>query len=75
MAGCAFLTLVINGTTTGYFVKKCGLAGASPIKQRVFLAYLSQFLQQIKSYQEELKAQPYLSAVDWFDNLLIFSLI
>jgi len=65
MAGCAFLTLVINGTTTGYFVRKAGLAGASPIKQRVFLGYLSQFLQQIKSYQEELKAQPYLSAVDW----------
>jgi len=56
---------IVNGTTTGYFVRKAGLAGASPIKQRVFLGYLSQFLQQIKSYQEELKAQPYLSAVDW----------
>lgn len=80
MAGCAFLTLVskifsvyqnltfiliVNGTTTGYLVKKLGLAGASPIKHRVFLGYLQQFLEQVKEYQEELKVQPYLSAVDW----------
>lgn len=65
MSGCAILTLLINGTTCGWMVKWRGLASTSEIKQRVFLGYIENFISETQDYQEELKTQPYLAAVDW----------
>ena len=72
MSGCAILTLIINGTTAGWVVKWRGLASTSEIKQRVFLGYIENFIQETRDYQEELKNQPYLAAVDWgkVENLI-----
>ena len=60
------ITYSVNGTTAGFFVKLVGLASSSPTKQGVFIGYLKQFLDQIKNFEQELKVQPYLCAVDWY---------
>jgi hypothetical protein len=72
MSGCAILTLLINGTTCGWMVRWRGLASTSEIKQRVFLGYIENFIHETQDYQEELKSQPYLAAVDWskVENLI-----
>mmetsp|Transcript_38779 Transcript_38779/g.34471 ORF Transcript_38779/g.34471 Transcript_38779/m.34471 type:complete len:454 (+) Transcript_38779:202-1563(+) len=43
MAGCAILTLIINGTTTTWMIKRRGLNKTSEVKERVFINYLENF--------------------------------
>jgi NhaP-type Na+/H+ or K+/H+ antiporter len=40
MAGCAFLTLLINGPTCGAFIKKIGLCVKSDIKVKLFRKFV-----------------------------------
>lgn len=40
MAGNVILTLIINGTTTGFFVKLVGLSSSSKVKQKMFLEFV-----------------------------------
>ena len=65
MAGCAILTLIINGTTTTWMIKRRGLNKTSEVKERVFINYLENFQDETQKYEAELKNQPYLNAVDW----------
>ncbi len=70
MAGCAFLTLILNATTCGFMVRSVGLASTSDTKQRVFLGYIENFMKETHEYEEELRSQPYLSVVDWYSHLV-----
>lgn len=65
MAGCAFLTLIINAPTAGPLVKLVGLASTSETKQRVFLGYIENFMKDTEEYVNELKNQPTSSIIDW----------
>ena len=60
---------IVNGTTTGYFVKKAGLASTSQVKQRVFISFLQNFLKEIDNKIKGLKGIPflnYLQEEDWY---------
>ena len=57
--------MLVNGTTTGWLVKKLGLAGTSQIKQRVMVSFMEHFLEETDEYQKELQSDTYLQAADW----------
>ena len=40
MAGCAFLTLLINGPTCGFVIKKLGLCVKSETKVKIFRKFV-----------------------------------
>jgi NhaP-type Na+/H+ or K+/H+ antiporter len=40
MAGCAFLTLVINAPTAGFFIRKLGLCVKSPVRVKIFMNFM-----------------------------------
>ena len=55
----------VNGTTTGWLVKRLGLASTSQIKQRVMISFMEHFLEEMNEYQQELKGDSYLQSADW----------
>ena len=56
---------IVNGTTTGYFVRKLGIASTSQIKQKVMINFMEYFLADANEYQQQLKGDSYLQAADW----------
>jgi NhaP-type Na+/H+ or K+/H+ antiporter len=65
MSCCAIMTLILNGTTTGYFVRMVGLASTTNVKQRVFISFLQEFIHDIKENMQQLKSDPNLQSADW----------
>jgi NhaP-type Na+/H+ or K+/H+ antiporter len=47
MAGCAFLTLVINAPTAGFVIRKLGLCVKSDVRMKLFSSFMSGFNQDI----------------------------
>jgi hypothetical protein len=44
MAGNVILTLLINGTTTGFFVKLIGMSSTSKVKEKMFLEFIRKLI-------------------------------
>jgi hypothetical protein len=66
MAGCALLTLLINGTTAGKLISRIGLTTTTPTKKKVFNIFLEGLLTHIGEFQNKLKTtEKYLNYVDW----------
>jgi hypothetical protein len=47
MAGNVILTLLINGTTTGPFVKLLGLSSVTKINQKMYVGFIEKLLDTI----------------------------
>jgi NhaP-type Na+/H+ or K+/H+ antiporter len=54
-AGIAFLTLMVNGTTTSFLVKKLGLSRISEVKKKIMKNVLKQFEVNIDHQIDELR--------------------
>jgi len=65
MTGCVFLSILINGTTMRYFVRRTQLVNVDVIKQKVYLSNVQQLMKNIEGYKKEALIQAELSAVDW----------
>ncbi len=48
MAGCAFLTLLINGPTCGFVIKKIGLCKKSEIKVKLFKKFIKECVNDLE---------------------------
>lgn len=55
MAGNVILTLIINGTTTGFFVKLVGLSSSSKVKQKMFLEFVRFLMEECDNHKFEMQ--------------------
>ena len=64
-AGIAFLTLIINATTTGALVRYLGLSKQSDIKKNILVGVAQQLDKKVDHSIHELKDKPHFNNVDW----------
>ena len=67
-AGIAFLTLLINGTTTGFIIRKLGLSRTSVVKRKMMRNLIKQMENLTKEKVCELKIKKHFNLVNW-ENL------
>jgi len=65
MAGCAFLTLLINAPTAGFLIGKLGLCVKSEVRNKLFASFMKGLNQDIVERLSELKQNRYLEGADW----------
>jgi len=65
MAGCAFLTLIINAPTAGFVIRKLGLCVKSEVRTKLFSSFMKGLNQDIVERLNELKQNKYLEGADW----------
>ena len=65
MAGNAFLTLIINGTTTGPIIRSLGLCTISIVRERVFVNFLESLKLKAEKKIIAMKTNNYLRMVNW----------
>lgn len=55
MAGNVILTLIINGTTTGFLIKLVGLSSESKVKQKMFLEFVRFLMDESDNHKFEMQ--------------------
>lgn len=65
IAGCAFLTLVINAPTAGFVIRKIGLCVKSEVRTKLFASFMKGLNQDISERLTELRQNKYLDGADW----------
>ena len=60
MAGCTFLTLVINGPTTNWLIDYLQILSQHRIKEQVFKNFLETMSEDSINMQQNLRNDPYL---------------
>jgi hypothetical protein len=60
MAGCTFLTLVINGPTTKWLIDYLQILSQHRIKDQVFKNFLETMSEDSINMQQNLRNDPYL---------------
>jgi NhaP-type Na+/H+ or K+/H+ antiporter len=65
-AGIATLTILINGTTTGYLVKKFKLSGSSDIQKKIMGNILHHYLEFTAGKIKELKRNENYRLCNWY---------
>lgn len=64
-AGIAILTLVINGTTISYLVKKLGLMRMSEAKKKMLKSLIKSYRKEVNVVIEDLKSKHNYGKIDW----------
>ena len=64
-AGVAFLSLVINGTTIGYLIRKLGLMRMPEVKKRMMKIFIRTYKKEVQDAIEELQAKKNYTNIDW----------
>jgi len=65
ISGVAFLTLIINATTTGALVSYLGLSPYSDLKKNLLLSVSNQIDRQVNQNILKMKSENYYKFVDW----------
>jgi hypothetical protein len=64
-SGIAILTLVINGTTTGFLIRKLGLTRMTNVKKKMLRNLIVAYKKQVREEIEEMKVKKNYSKIDW----------
>ena len=64
-AGIASLTLLVNATTTGFFIEKLGLAKSSNVQEDVLTQVCRTVYDETKDSINDLKSDKFLRFADW----------
>lgn len=67
MAGNVILTLLVNGTTTGPFVRLLGLNTDTKVKQKTFVEFMHKLVDESHYKEEAIKSELYFNEVVWTD--------
>jgi CRP-like cAMP-binding protein len=64
-AGIAIMTLIINGTTTGWVVRKLGLMRMSNVKKKMLKNLIKAYRLEVNEVLEELKTKKNFGKIEW----------
>jgi hypothetical protein len=64
-AGIAIMTLVINGTTMGFLVRKLGLMRMSEVQKKMLKNVVQAYKKEAAEKIEELKENEHFNKIDW----------